>query len=125
MKKFAFTLSLATLILVGCATTPTNTLAIKKADQSYEVTGIGKTSLIAKNNAISAANKTCGARRVPVLINEHTEYQGALKGVVNEQTGKMIGAAADILGGITGTKTSISTDTDYQTTLNFTCQPNA
>ena len=124
MKTLYAGLAFAALALAGCASTPTNSLALKKADNSYEVTGIGKTNLIAKNNAISAANKTCGARQTPVLINENTEYQGALKGVVNEQTGKMIGAAADILGGITGTKTSISGDADYQTTLNFMCQSN-
>lgn len=124
MKTLYAGLAFAALTLTGCASTPTNSLALKKADNSYEVTGIGKTNLIAKNNAISAANKTCGSRQIPVVINEQTEYQGALKGVVNEQTGKMIGAAADILGGITGTRTSISSDSDYQTTLNFMCQAN-
>lgn len=36
---------------------PTHTLAIQKENNHYEVTGIGKTSLIAKNNAVSAAQK--------------------------------------------------------------------
>ena len=44
--------------LTACASTPTNTLAIQKENNQYEVTGIGKTSLIAKNNAVSAAQKT-------------------------------------------------------------------
>ena len=40
--------------LTACASTPTNTLAIQKENNQYEVTGVGKTNLIAKNNAISA-----------------------------------------------------------------------
>ena len=37
-----------TLLLSACASTPSNSLAIQKADNQYEVTGIGKTALIAK-----------------------------------------------------------------------------
>ena len=78
------------LLLSACASTPSNSLAIQKADNQYEVTGIGKTALISKNNAIEAAAKTCGSKATAIVSDEKTEYQGALKGVVSDETGKMI-----------------------------------
>ncbi len=52
--------------LTACASTPTNTIAIQKENNQYEVTGIGKTNLISKNNAVSAAQKTCTKNTSPV-----------------------------------------------------------
>lgn len=103
-----------TLLLSACASTPSNSLAIQKADNQYEVTGIGKTALIAKNNAIEAAAKTCGSKATAIVSDEKTEYQGALKGVVSDETGKMIQAAASVLGSISGTNSGINQDSDYQ-----------
>ena len=40
--------------LTACASTPTNTLAIQKENNQYEVTVVGKTNLIAKNNFIGS-----------------------------------------------------------------------
>lgn len=111
----------ATILLSACASTPTETLAIQKPNNQYEVSGLGKTQVLAKNNAISAANKTCGKNSAPVLIDEKTEYNGALKGVVDEQTGKLITAASSVLGSVIGTKNTIEKDTDYQTTITFSC----
>lgn len=111
--------------LTACASTPTNTLAIQKENNQYEVTGVGKTNLIAKNNAISAAQKTCTRNTAPVLVDEKTAYQGVLKGVVDEQTGKMVEAAAGVIGTITGKNASLAKDDDYQTTLTFYCKVNA
>ncbi|OTG83100.1 hypothetical protein [Acinetobacter sp. ANC 4648] len=108
--------------LTACATTPTRSLAIQKDNNQYEVTGLGKSQIIAKNNAIAAANSACGKKAAPILINEKTEYQGALKGVVDEQTGQLITAAAGILGSVLGKNTAIEKDTDYQTTLTFSCK---
>lgn len=119
---FASTALTATVLLTACASTPTQSLAIQKANNQYEVTGQGKSSLIAKNNAISAANSTCGKSATPVLIDEKSEYNGALKGVFDEKTGQMIQAAAGILGTITGNNTSIDKDNDYQTVLTFSCR---
>lgn len=116
----------ATLItamtLTACATQPTQGLAIQKENNQYEVTGIGKTQIIAKNNAITAANNTCGKKAQPVLINEKSEYSGALKGVVDEQTGQLITAAAGVIGSMVGKGNSLEKDTDYQTTLTFSCK---
>ena len=126
MNKFT-ALSLLTssaLLLSACASNPTQTLAIQKADNQYEVTGLGKDQIMAKNNAIVAANKTCGKKAAPVLINEKTEYHGSLNGVVDEQTGKMITAAAGVIGSVMGKNYGIEKDTDYQSTLTFSCKAN-
>ncbi len=111
--------------LTACASTPTNTIAIQKENNQYEVTGIGKTNLISKNNAVSAAQKTCTKNTSPVVVDEKTTYQGVLKGVVDEQTGKMVEAAASVIGTLTGKNASLAKDDDYQTTLTFYCKPNA
>ncbi len=59
MKKIilASAMSGVVLLLGACATTPKNTLAVQKENNQFEVTGIGKTNLLAKNNAITAAQK--------------------------------------------------------------------
>ncbi|MFH4158264.1 hypothetical protein [Acinetobacter bereziniae] len=126
MNKFTALSLLAssTLLLSACASNPTQTLAIQKADNQYEVTGLGKDQITAKNNAIVAANKTCGKKAAPVLINEKTEYHGSLNGVVDEQTGKMITAAAGVIGSVMGKNYGIEKDTDYQSTLTFSCKAN-
>ncbi|WP_151960955.1 hypothetical protein [Acinetobacter bereziniae] len=126
MNKFNALSLLASsaLLLSACASNPTQTLAIQKADNQYEVTGLGKDQITAKNNAIVAANKTCGKKAAPVLINEKTEYHGSLNGVVDEQTGKMITAAAGVIGSVMGKNYGIEKDTDYQSTLTFSCKAN-
>jgi len=126
MKKTLIMTLLGGLVLglTACASTPTNTLAIQKENNQYEVTGIGKSSLISKNNAITAANNACGKKATPVIVNEKTEYNGALKGVVDEQTGQMIQAATTVLGTLAGKSGSLARDEDYQTVLTFTCRAN-
>lgn len=126
MNKFTALSLLASsaLLLSACASNPKQTLAIQKADNQYEVTGLGKDQITAKNNAIVAANKTCGKKTAPVLINEKTEYHGSLNGVVDEQTGKMITAAAGVIGSVMGKNYGIEKDTDYQSTLTFSCKAN-
>lgn len=119
------TSSLASVLLLSaCASTPTQSLAIQKPNNQYEVTAVGKTQLIAKNNAISAANSTCGKSASPVVVDEKTEYNGALKGVLDEKTGQMVQAATGILGSISGTNTGLNKDDDYQTVLTFSCRAN-
>ncbi len=115
--------TLASALLLGaCSSNPVNnTIAIQKPNNQYEVTGLGKSEVIAKNNAVLAANKTCG-KSIAIVLDEKTTYNGALKGVVDEQTGKMIQAAAGILGTIAGNSADISKDDDYQTVLTFQCQ---
>lgn len=126
MKKLlSLSVAAATaLVLTACASTPTQTLAIQNANNQYEISGLGKSQVIAKNNAISAANNTCGKNATPVLVSEKTEYNGALKGVVDEKTGQMVTAAASVLGTVLGKGTGIEKDSDYQTMITFTCRAN-
>ena len=112
------------LALTACASNPTTSLAIQKENNQYEVTGVGKTSLISKNNAITAANNTCGRKARPIIMDEKTGYNGALKDIVDERTGQMIQAAASVIGSLAGTNTDISRNEDYQTVLTFTCRAN-
>lgn len=115
------TTALFTLLLSACASTPTSSTVIQKDNNQFEVTGLGKTSIISKNNAIEAANKTC-KNSTPIIVSDKTEYNGALKGMVDGQTGQMIQSAADVIGSIAGTNTSIAKDTDYQTVVTFYCK---
>lgn len=109
------------ILFTACASNPTETLAIQKPNNQYEVAGLGKSAVIAKNNAILAANKTCGKNAAPVLVDEKTEYNGALKGVLDEKTGQMVTAAASVLGSVMGKSTGIEKDTDYQSVITFSC----
>ncbi|EPF71452.1 hypothetical protein [Acinetobacter rudis] len=111
-----------TLAFTACATQPTQGLAIQKENNQYEVTGTGKTQIISRNNAITIANNTCGKKAQPVLIDEKSEYAGALKGVVNDQTGQLITAAAGVIGTMVGKNNSLEKDTDFQTKLTFSCK---
>ena len=125
MKKQLLTCTAiaSAILLSACASNaPTKSLAIQKPNNQYEVTAVGKTSLAAKNNAIAAANSTCGRNASPIVVDEKSSYNGALKGVFDEKTGQMVQAAAGILGSITGSNTDISKEDDYQTVLTFTCQ---
>ncbi len=88
------------------------------------MTGIGKTNLIAKNNAVTAAQKTCSKSTTPVIVDEKTSYHGVLKDVVSEKTGQMVEAAAGVIGTLTGKNASLAKDDDYQTTLTFYCKIN-
>jgi hypothetical protein len=125
MKKIiilASTIS-SIFLLSACSSNPTtNTLAIQKPNNQYEVTGLGKSAVISKNNAIAAANKTCGSKASAVLVDEKVNYNGVLKGVVDDETGKIIQAAASVLGNIAGKNADIAKDDDYQTVLTFQCQ---
>ncbi len=116
-------LTVSALLLTACASNPTSTAAIQKENNQFEVTGVGKTNLIAKNNAVDAANKTC-KRSTAIVVDEKTNYNGVLKGVVDEDTGKMVEAAASVIGSISGKNASFAKDDDYQTTLTFYCKSN-
>ena len=116
---------ITTSFLTACASTPTQTLAIQNANNQYEISGLGRSQVISKNNAIQAANNTCGKKAHPVLASEKTEYNGALKGVVSEKTGQMVTAATNVLGTVLSKSIGIEKDTDYQTVITFTCRANS
>src|SRR5690606_294239 len=62
-------LAISALLLTACASNPT-ALAVQKENNQYEVTGLGKNQLTSKNNAITAANKACGSRSTPIIVDE-------------------------------------------------------
>lgn len=122
MKNWLYLCCITTSLgLTACASNPTSTLAIQKENQQFEVTGLGKSAVISKNNAIIAANKTCG-RNTTIVKDEKTEYNGVLKNVVDEKMGQTITAATEVLGGLIGKSSTLQRDDDYQTTLSFSCQ---
>ncbi|MHA3048002.1 hypothetical protein [Acinetobacter sp. ANC 4641] len=105
----------------ACSSNPPATLALQKENNEFEVTGLGKTAVIAKNNAIIATKKTC-ARQTAIIRSENTSYHGLFKNVTDEQTGQSVATAAEILSGILGHSSNLQRDDDYQTTLTFYCQ---
>lgn len=123
MKKSltGFSIAAFSLLLIACASQPTTSLAIQNAQNQYEVIGLGKTAIIAKNQAIQAANKTCGKNSTAILVKEDAQYHGAFQDVVDPQTEKMIKAASKVLGQMAGTDLGLAGDEDYQSTLTFTC----
>ena len=77
MKKIlASAMSGVVLLLGACATTPKNTLAIQKENNQFEVTGIGKTNLIAKNNAVTAAQKHAQRVQRQLLLMKNVLSRG-------------------------------------------------
>ncbi len=117
MNKF-FGLSAAAttlLVLSACVSQPTTTTALKNIN--YEVTGVGKTQLDAKTNAINVAKQKCGADASPVVITEHSNYQG----VLNETTGKVLQKANTVVDKIKGSE-SDKHAADYQTIFVIQCR---
>lgn len=69
----ASALSSVVLLLGACATTPKNTLAVQKENNQFEVTGIGKTNLIAKIMRLLPL-KTCSKSTSPVVVDEKKQH---------------------------------------------------
>lgn len=105
------------LLLTACQSTPTTPI-LKRADQSFETTGLGKTKAIAKQNALAAAQKQCKTR-TPTVLTDSATYNG----VLDEKTGRMIEQGVGVIGAILGTKTpNLARDDDHEYTIRFVCQ---
>lgn len=120
MKKTLTGLLLTSLVISGCATAPLDsTTVIQRENNQFEVTGLGKTKVLATNNAVTSANKFCKGKNT-VVVNQQVKYNG----VVEEKTGRMIDQAAGVIGVLLGGgKTpSMSRDDDYEVNLQFYCQ---
>lgn len=63
MKKqmTASILTVSALLLTACASNPTSTAAIQKENNQFEVTGVGKTNLIAKTMRLMLLIKPANA----------------------------------------------------------------
>lgn len=109
--------ALAAMTLTACQSTPTAPI-ITRADSTYETTGLGKTKIIAQNNALSAAKQQCG-HKTPVVITDNTTYHG----VIDERMGRVVEQGAKVVGTILGTGTpDLSRDDDYEYFIKFQCQ---
>ena len=107
----------AALALSACQTTPSSPV-IQRANSIYETTGIADSKVKAQQNAIDSAQKTCRGKQV-IIVDDKVTYNGILE----ENTGRMIGQASAVLGTILGTGSpNLSRDDDYEYKINFRCQ---
>lgn len=106
------------LLLSACASNPT-ALVIPRENNQFETIGMGKTRVIALGHAMQSATAACKNGSRPIVVNDQSQYRG----VVNEQTGRIVDQVGGIIGAITGNSTpSISRDDDYEVTVRFYCQ---
>jgi uncharacterized membrane protein len=117
-KTAALTSSLvAVLALSACQTTPSSPV-IQRANSIYETTGLGVSKVKAQQNALNSAQNTCRGKQV-IIVNDQVKYNGLL----DENTGRMIGQVGAVVGSIFGTGSpNLSRDDDYEYTINFRCQ---
>ena len=107
----------AALALSACQSTPSSPV-IQRTNSLYETTGIADTKVKAQQNAINSAQKTCGNKQV-IIVEDNVKYNG----ILNEQTGRMIGQAGAVIGSIFGTGSpDLSRKDDYEYMINFRCQ---
>ncbi|MFW2177373.1 MULTISPECIES: hypothetical protein [unclassified Moraxella] len=127
MPKFSFSLLnlssktatlavLSSVLLTACQSTPTNLPVIQRPNNVFETTGLGKTSTIAKTNAINYATQQC-RNHSPIVLSDTTKYNG----VLDEGLGRIADQAMGVIGGIFGNKASIARDDDYEYTITFRC----
>ena len=122
MNTFNKTLTLtatfaAALALSACQSTPSSPV-IQRANSIYETTGIADTKVKAQQNAIDSAQKTCRNKQ-DIIVDDKVKYNG----ILNEQTGRMIGQAGAVIGSIFGTGSpDLSRKDDYEYMINFRCQ---
>ncbi len=117
-KTAALTATLAAVLaLSACQTTPSSPV-IQRANSIYETTGIADSKVKAQQNAIDSAQKTCRGKQV-IIVDDKVTYNG----ILDENTGRMIGQASAVLGTILGTGSpNLSRDDDYEYKINFRCQ---
>ena len=111
------TMLMTTMVLGACQSTPSSPV-IQRANSIYETTGIADTKVKAQQNAIDSAQKTCRNKQV-IIVDDKVKYNG----ILNEQTGRMIGQAGAVIGSIFGTGSpDLSRKDDYEYMINFRCQ---
>lgn len=104
-------------ILAACQSTPTAPV-IKRANSTYETTGLGSSKVAAQHAAINSANSTCGLKE-PIVITDNTVYNG----VFGEQAGRAIEQMGSIAGSVLGTGSpDLTRDDDYEYTITFRCE---
>lgn len=118
LNKFLIPTSLSiVLLLTACQSTP-SVPVIVRADNTFELTGLGTTKAKAQANALNDAKKYCGIK-TPIVISDTTTYNG----VIDEKMGRVLEQGVGVIGSVLGTKTpSLSRDDDYEYHIKFRCQ---
>jgi len=107
----------AALALSACQSTPSSPV-IQRANSIYETTGIATTKVKAQQNALDSAKNTCRGKQV-IVVEDKVKYNG----ILDENTGRMIGQVGAVVGSIFGTGSpNLSRDDDYEYMINFRCQ---
>lgn len=107
----------AVLGLSACQTAPTSPV-MQRANSTYETTGLGKTKVIAQQNALASAKRSCGIRQ-PIVLTNSVKYNGLL----DERTGRAVDQVGSVIGAVLGAKApNLNRDDDYEYTINFRCQ---
>ena len=105
-----------TLTLSACQSTPSTLPVIQRPNNVFETTGLGKTKTIARSKAISIATQQCRGKS-PIVLTDTYQYNG----VLDEGMGRVADQAMGVIGGLLGSKQTISRDDDYEYTLTFRC----
>ena len=107
----------AALALSACQSTPSSPV-IQRANSIYETTGIATTKVKAQQNALDSAKNTCRNKQV-IVVEDKVKYNG----ILDENTGRMIGQVGAVVGSIFGTGSpNLSRDDDYEYMIKFRCQ---
>lgn len=107
----------AVCLLTACQSTP-NLPVIARADNSFEITGLGSTKVKAQASALESAKKQCG-HKTPIIISDATTYNG----IVDEKMGRVLEQGVNVIGAVLGTATpDLSRDDDYEYHIKFRCQ---
>ena len=117
-KTLTLTATLAAALALSACQSPPSSPVIQRANSIYETTGIAATKVKAQQHAIDSAQKTCRNKQV-IIVDDKVKYNG----ILNEQTGRMIGQAGAVIGSIFGTGSpDLSRKDDYEYMINFRCQ---
>ncbi|MDO4895913.1 MAG: hypothetical protein Q3971_01015 [Moraxella sp.] len=117
LNKIVFTGIGMVCFLTACQSTP-SVPVIARADNTFEITGLGSTKLKAQTSALNDAKKHCGSK-TPIVISDSTTYNG----VIDEKMGRVIEQGVGVLGTVLGATTpNLSRDDDYEYQIKFRCQ---
>jgi cytochrome oxidase Cu insertion factor (SCO1/SenC/PrrC family) len=119
MKKLALIIAAAALVS-ACGTTKPRGTVIPQADNTYQTIAPGGSENAALKAALASAEWECKERNMRhIVLDKQTEY----KGVVSQESNKMIDTAAGIFAAASGRFVpTLSGNDDYQVTLKFSCQ---
>lgn len=105
------------ILLTACQSTP-SVPVVARADNTFEITGLGSTKPKAQTSALENAKKHCGIK-TPIVISDSTTYHG----VLDEKMGRVVETGVGVIGAVFGKNTpDLSRDDDYEYHIKFRCQ---